>query len=173
MFADLFDFTSEKELDEALLFYFVYFVIGYYLLVSYGFFLDSPRVPEVFVSMFAILPSIFCASISILSMFKKRLNDSESIFHLVTAVIAPIVGSNLVAVFLPQYAPFVGLALGILPATILAAKDNNNLYVVDARQKKEVLEQKIRLEKQLLRENAIRLKNKELNKIAPKDYASF
>lgn len=66
-----------------------------------------------------------------------------------------------------------GLFIGMSPATVLTAKSNNNLYVLDAIQKKEALEQKIRLEKQLLRDNAIRLKNNEMNKIAPKNYASF
>lgn len=169
MFADLFDFTSEKELDEALLFFFVSYVLGYALMFGLGLSIDGEKSSAFSGILFSLTPSIFCVSLCILSMCKKRLNDYESLFHLGFAAIMPFLGF----VFVPFFGLGLGLFIGMAPATILTTKGNNNLYVLDAIQKKETLQHKIMLEKQLLRENAIRLKNKELNKIAPKDYASF
>lgn len=80
MFADLFDFTSEKDFNEALLFYFVYFVIGYYYMVGLGLSLNGTKSSDASVFLFHLVPSIFCASLCMLSMYKKRLNDVESFF---------------------------------------------------------------------------------------------
>jgi hypothetical protein len=165
MFINLFDFSSEKDIEEALIFYFVYFVIGFYILVTFGFVLANINSLKIFGYLFFIIPSIFCASISILSMCKKRLNNPEAFFHLGVAIILPFVSSIVVSLFIPVYGPFIGLALGILPATILVAKEDNNFYIFDAIQQKERLQQTRKIEMQLLKEQATELKRKELEKV--------
>lgn len=162
----LFDFASEKNLDEAFIFYFVTFIIGYYIAVSLGLFLDHIHMHANFLKF---LPPIYCTSIAFRSILTKNLKGFGDTSLLINSTILPFI----VAITVPFYCVGLGLCAGLIPATILTTREDNNFYLFDAIQKKEALERRRMIEKQLIKEQAITLRNKEIEKIRVKDYVTL
>lgn len=169
MFRYLYDFSQECELEDSLVFYFFYYVIGYYLFVYLSALLANTKI-ILFILLF--FPSVFCASIAMLLMRKKNLCDFASYLCLVNTISLPIITYILFLSSGPMlvYAPFAGLALGIIPVAILSTKYDQSLNKQWLEIEKERLVHMMKVEKQLQKEKAIRLKNEEIKKIITKEH---
>lgn len=170
MFRYLYDYSQECGLEDSLVFYFVYYIIGYYLFVSFSALLAST---EIIIYILLFFPSVFCALIATLLMNKKTLCDVASYFYLINTITLPFIAYLLLAFSGPMavYTPFAGLALGLIPVAVLTSKEDKSFDKQWIEIEKERLTHMQSLEKQLQKERAIRLKNEEIKKIITKEHS--
>lgn len=181
MFKHLFDLSYERNLDEALVFYFFYIIFVYYITGLLTYFVDTyPFVYKYGAWMF-FTPFIFYTFISIYIVLKKNLKDNGSmclIFYTITLTLfIPVIlgcyfvcshfvnGGFKIALKVAFFIWFYpGLAFGGIPATILSTKEDYSLSKEIQKIEQEKLENERWVEKQLLTEHVITSKIEEINK---------
>lgn len=169
MFRYLYDFSQECDLEDSLVFYFVYLIAGYYLFITLSALLGNT---EIIFGAVLFFPATFCASVAMTLMYKKNLRDFASYSFLGNSIILTIVPYIILLCFPPMlvYAPFIGIALGLIPTIFLSMKYDRSLDKQWLEIEKERLAHMMALEKQLQKEKAIRLKNEEIKKIITKEH---
>lgn len=110
----LFDFSYERDIQEALVFYFVYLIFEYYFLIGIGFLGAGSHKNIDFICLLSAIPFIFCVGLSVCFMLKKNLKDPFSIFLVVLTLFLTIVFPNII-----------GFLIGLIPVTILSTKEVN------------------------------------------------
>lgn len=170
MFKRLFDFSAEKSIDEAFCFYFVSFIMAYYIIISGGLLLwhipdihNSVGIKIIFIILLmqTPIPFIFCAPLSLVILFKKRITNSETLVYTALALI-----------FVGILPTIFGVGFGLICPTLLSLKGDEHVDVLDAIQKKEFMRHQLMLEKQLCKDKAATLKRAEFKKILEKEYSS-
>lgn len=189
MFKYLFNLSYGRGYEEALVFYACYFVFGYFiagiLMACADFF--SPinlSLTNLFFALIGFFPFIFYTSLATAIIIKKKLNWNMGIRFLfgvfILTFFIPIISGICAQIIFPiegfkfQFVNFgaffelffQSLALGGIPVAILTIKDDCSLKKEIQKMEKEKLEHERYVEKQLLNEQAIRIKEEELKKIA-------
>lgn len=193
MFLNLFDLSYERNLEEALVFYFFYlafafFIAGiFYSTANFFYFLSSyfSGYPSAILTYYVpfltfFTPFIFYTVLSFVIVLKKRLKDRYSL-HLIayTVLITFLIPLSLgvcfgfgflgydkgfqygiAGTFIDFFFP--ELIIGCIPLAILTTKEDRSLSKIIKQMEQEKLEHEKWIEKQLLIERAIRLKQEEI-----------
>lgn len=181
MFKYLFNLSYERSLDEAKVFYFVYFLFACFIAGMFRFF-NGILLPKMQFILTFCTPFIFYTLISVNIILKKKLKDRSSFYCLFCTValtlFAPLcfawasfIWSNFLhASFIQECGMafrvcfFSGLILGCIPVAILTTKEDYSLNKFIQEMEQEKLEQERKIEKLLLTERAIASKLEEIKK---------
>lgn len=185
MFKNLFDLSYERDIHEAKIFYFVYFLLACFLAATFRFSADS-LLPQIqFVLTFG-MPFIFYTLISASIIFKKELKDFRSLclmFYTISlTLMAPLclawasfMWSNFLhASFIQECGMafricfFPSLVLGCIPVAFLSMKEDHSLSKEIQQIEQENFEREKRIEKQLLTERTNKSKLEEIKKASQK-----
>ena len=149
----LFDFSHERDIQEALVFYFLYLLFEYYILIGIGIlgFEDNSNID--FIPFLSVTPFLFCVILSVSFVLKKNLKDPFSICLVILTLFLTIIFPNII-----------GFYIGMIPVSILSTRENNSLKKEIQQMEQEKLEHEQWIEKQLLSEQITRMKQDERNK---------
>lgn len=149
MFKHIFDFSYERNIQEALVFYFFYLIFEYYITIGICI-LELKHTNFDFIRLLPTVPFIFCVGLSVCFMFKKNLKDPFSIFLIILCLFFTITTTN--------------IFIGLIPVTIFSTLEDCSQKKIIEESKKEWLEHERNLEKQLLTEKASANKLEEIKK---------
>lgn len=179
MFRHLFDLSYERNLDETIVFYFFYIILGAYIAGIFRFYIDAFSSKLCVILTFCV-PFVFYTLVAVSIVLKKNLKDRHSIslvgctialtlfMPLVLALFSYVWSNFLHASFIQECGMafrvcfFSGLILGFIPVAILSTKEDCSLNKFIQEMEQEKLEQERKIEKQLLTERAIARKIEEL-----------
>lgn len=192
MFWNLFDLRYERNLEEALMFYFFYvifcFLISgvFYSSANFLYFLSSyfSGIISIILTYYIpfltfFTPFIFYTYLSIILIFKKKLKDRYSLYLvfytiLITFFIPLTLGTcfglgflgytkgfkyGIAAMFIDFFFPC--LFLGCIPIMLLSTREDNSLKSEIQEIEREKLENQRKIEKQLLIEHVIKIRQDE------------
>lgn len=185
MFKHLFDLRYERNEYEAVVFYFFYIILGYYI-AGLCFCLSKIFYSDFLYLLIFFVPFIFYTFISVSIICKKNIKNFNSIclvFYTITITILPPVGLlifleclvgfkdmtrhdilwGLLGTFVIWLLP--SIALGGIPGAILTMKEDCSLKKEIEQMEQEKLEQARRVERQLLIERTRRIEQEELENI--------
>lgn len=109
----LFDFSYERDLQEALVFYFFYLLFESYIVIGICFSgLDNNSSDSI--NLLTVIPFIFCLGIAVSFMFKKNLKDPFSIFLVALTMLLTLLFPNIL-----------GFYIGLIPISILSTREDN------------------------------------------------
>src|SRR5574344_1110924 len=184
MFKNIFDLSFERNLEEALVFYFCYIVFCYYI-VGLCFCLSKIFYSDFLYLLLYITPFIFYTFLSIYIIFKKSIRDFGSICLAVYSIVITLF-TPIVLLFFLEYLVkfkdmtrhdilwgllctfficlFPSITLGGIPVAILTTKEDHSIKNEIKKMEKEKLEHEQRIEKQLLTERVNRSKLEEIKK---------
>lgn len=188
MFMHLFDFKYERNVYEALAFYFFYVIFGYYFAglifycASLFFYSNNLHMAHICYSLIGFMPFLFYSFLSIAIIFKKKLKDRHNIYLIIYTIaitfIIPLIwgiclgfgflGYNhgirygIIGAFLDSLFP--DFLFGCIPVAILTTKEDCSLNKEIQKMEEEKLEQEMKIEKQLLTERATASKIEKIKK---------
>ena len=167
VFKDLFNFTYERNIEEAAFFYFFYVIFGYYITGAvYSIIKFCPLPHNYCYFLMVFVPFVFYTFVAANIYSKKKLTDKVS-FYLLSSTI--IINLALAIVNLPiglltlliipkglvaslMIGIFVQLVIGCVPVTLLTAQEDYSLKDVVYEMEKERLYKVREIERQLLKE---------------------
>ena len=187
MFFNLFDLSSERDAQEAVVFYFFYLIIVYFIsgllnsLTNFLFDINT-TLTKFFFYLIGFIPFFFYMLISIAIIIKKRLQLRSGISYLVFCSIATFLmplfigisfgfgflgydggmQTGILGTFMESF--FLNLAIGGVPVAILTTKENHSLSKEIQQMEQEKIEHEQWIEKQLLIERTARMQQDKLNK---------
>lgn len=140
----LFDFKYQRDIQEAVMFYFFYSFVQWFVCVVIGIFVINPNNDATFLFFMKhmyLIPLTFSMGLCIFIMIKKRLTNPFSLFLVLASALISI--SN-IAVYLTN----------LFPAAILSTMEDMSPSKIVKQLEKERIEQEIRIESELAAERA-------------------
>lgn len=180
MFWNLFNLSYERNLEEALVFYFFYIILGYYFAglifycASLFFFNHNLTMTDNCFCLIAFIPFFYYSFLAITIVLKKKLIDRRSIYlviytititFVIPFILAVCIGlrHGLIGTFMDTLYP--NLLFGCIPVAILTTKEDHSLKKEIQEMEQEKLEHERWVENQLQKERMIVRKNEILKKL--------
>lgn len=133
----LFDFRYDRNIQEAIMFYFFYLAVQWYLMVGFGILADNYH--NLFFGLLMFLsPYILNMTLAMCFIVKKNLHDNFSIFLAAFTFFGAILGPT----------------IALMPVMILSTMWDNSPENIIKKFEREQLEHDIEVERQLWVENA-------------------
>jgi len=186
MFKHLFDLSYERDLDDAIVFYFFYFILAYFIsgvlnsCANFFFFINT-SLTKFFFYLIGFVPFFFYMFLTAAIIMKKKLKRQDGvylIFCTIITLLTPLfIGIcfgfgflgyhggfkvGILGTFMELF--FTNLAIGGIPVAILTTKEDFSLNKEIQKMEQEKLEHEQWVEKQLLSERAIASKSEEIKK---------
>lgn len=174
----VYDYTYECDIQESFVFFFFYYIFEFYITISTALFIyNAPFNSDFFISFKnaglgiticvfilgpTLIPLIINSILTISIIKKKRLKMKKMPLYLVALTLFLLIFSCITPTF-------IGIVIGLIPPAFLMQSDDNSLEKEIQEMEKENLEQMIRVERLLLKEQVTRIKMKKLQQLMQKN----
>lgn len=173
----VYDYTYECDIQESFVFFFFYYILEFYIAINVALFIYYVLLSGNFSTTFgngytAGLGLIICATLLSPTVIPLILNSILTIciikkkrIKMKNVPLSSFIFAILLLIFSCLTPTVLGIVVGLIPAAFLMQADDNSLEKEIKEMEKENLEQMIRVERLLLKEQVTKIKMKKLQQI--------